>query len=220
MEWAGLGCGGPPDEGLVFTLGGALLTSVRRNCDQAYRGGDLELDLLDRIGAEVELRATDDPVAGWKWVTDEIDAGRPVMVWADISALPYRRVRLQMSRHDIVIVGYDDEQRLAYVVDNDREHVQTVPYDDLARARTSTGFPVPTRHTTYVVKWPECVPNLRAISASALTQAALSLSRGNGPKISDRSSASVQGTGLDGVQVFVDDLRRWPEHLHEGDLHE
>lgn len=32
-----------------------------------------------------------------------------------------------MSRHDIVVVGYDDEQQLAHVIDNDREEVQLAP---------------------------------------------------------------------------------------------
>src|SRR5690606_41573404 len=65
-----------------------------------------------------------------------------------------------MSRHDVVSVGYDDDEELAFVVDNDRDTPQAVPYENLRKARASTGFPVPTRHTTYVVEWPGAAPDL------------------------------------------------------------
>lgn len=85
LHWAGLGWGGPPTEGLVFALGGALdLAYLRSSAVQppvylVGRGGTLELDLPRRLGATAELRCTDDPGEGWAWVRDEIDAGRPVM---------------------------------------------------------------------------------------------------------------------------------------------
>lgn len=61
--------------------------------------------------AHTELRKTDDPILGWKWVTVGLDAGRAVMVWADIAELPYLRVRLRVSRHDIVVICCDGETR-------------------------------------------------------------------------------------------------------------
>lgn len=219
MDWAGLGWGGPPAEGLVFGLGGGLDFSYLRVpglVPPVYlvgRGGDLEVDLLGRLGARVDLRRTDDPVLGWQWVRDELDAGRPVMVWADIAELPYLRVRLQMSRHDIVVVGYDDDEQIAYVVDNDRDDVQQVPYDALARARSSRAFPMPTRHATFVVEWPSEPPDLGATAAEAFAASALALRTG-GPDLVDPTllpGGSVMGTGLDGVQMFADDVGRWPE---------
>lgn len=217
-EWAGLGWGtGGPSEGLVFALGGALDFSYVRSpqlSPQAYlvgRGNDLEDDYLTRIGAKFVVQSTDDPDAGWAFVTDEVDKGRPVMVWADIGELPYLRVRLHMSRHDIVIIGYDDEQRVAYIVDNDRDTTQLVPYDDLRRARSSVGFPTPTRHTTYQVDWPDRVPDLRPIAGAALAASAAFM-RGDAvgappPRV---AAAEVESSGLKGVQDFADDLRCWP----------
>ncbi|WP_278258248.1 BtrH N-terminal domain-containing protein [Nocardioides convexus] len=116
-SWSGRASAGtaPPDEGLVFALSGALDLSYVRDADlmpPVYlvgRGGDLETDLPTRLGAEVSVHATDDPQEGWTWVRDAIREGRPALVWADIAELPYLRVRLQMSRHDIVVIGYDDE---------------------------------------------------------------------------------------------------------------
>ncbi|MBF6137169.1 BtrH N-terminal domain-containing protein [Nocardia puris] len=224
MTWAGLGWGGQLSEGLVFTLGGALdfaylrVDALNPPIYLVGRGADLEVDLLRRLGAKVELRQTDDPVLGWKWVTTELDSGRPVMVWADIAELPYLRVRLRMSRHDIVIVGYDDETRVAYVVDNDRDEIQTVPYDALARARSSTGFPTPTRHATYMVEWPSAAPDLPSMAAAALEQSAATLRHGGPSAIAAPPANGVSGTGLDGVRCFADDVTRWPDIFGDADL--
>lgn len=218
-EWAELGWGSEtPTEGLVFALGGALDFRYLRSHQlhpQAYlvgRGSGLEEDYLTRIGAGVRVRSTDDPELGWAWVTDELDAGRPVMVWADIAELPYLRVRLSMSRHDIVITGYDDDRQIAYVVDNDRDTTQTVPYQNLRAARSSTGFPLPTRHTTYLIDWPRNVPELAAIAGPALAASA-ALMRGTtaGPPTLHVEDPELAASGLAGVQIFANDLRRWPE---------
>src|SRR3546814_4311559 len=112
LEWAGLGWDGPPSEGLVFALGGALGLSYVRSVGLfpplylVGRGGELELDLPRRLGAAAEQRVTDDPAEGWSWVRAEIEGGRPVMLWADIDELPYMRAKLSMKRHDISARGF------------------------------------------------------------------------------------------------------------------
>ncbi|ANI91137.1 Hypothetical protein BJL86_0327 [Dietzia timorensis] len=173
LEWAGLGWDEVPSEGLVFGMGGGLGFTYLRAPGLAPpiyfvgRSSDLEVDLLARLGAEVDVREPDDPETGWGWVRRELQQGRPVLMWADISELPYLNVRLQMSRHDIVVIGYEDDTETAFVVDNDRAEMQKVPYEALARARASRSFPVPTRHTTYFVNWPQILPDLRQTAASA-----------------------------------------------------
>jgi hypothetical protein len=201
---------------VVFALGGALDFCYVRSpqlTPQIYLvgwGSELEQDYLTRVGAKFVVRTTDDPDVGWAFVTDEVGKGRPVMVWADIGELPYLRVRLHMSRHDIVIVGYDDEERVAYVVDNDRDTTQLVPYDNLRRARSSVGFPTPTRHTTYHVDWPDHVPDLRPIASDALGASA-AVMRGDaaGAPLLHVEAAEVESSGLKGVQAFAEDLRSW-----------
>ncbi|KQY10205.1 PRTRC system protein E [Mycobacterium sp. Root135] len=216
-EWAEIAWGSQTlEEGVVFALGGALDFCYVRSpqlTPQTYlvgRGSELEQDYLTRVGATFVVRTTDDPDVGWAFVTDEVDKGRPVMVWADIGELPYLRVRLHMSRHDIVIVGYDDEERVAYVVDNDRDTTQLVPYDKLRRARSSVGFPTPTRHTTYHVDWPDHVPDLRPIAGDALGASA-AVMRGDaaGAPLLHVEAAEVESSGLKGVQAFAEDLRSW-----------
>lgn len=219
-----MGCA-RPREGLVFALSGTLDFSYARS-DELFppvylvgRGPDLEEQYLTNVGAQFEIRATDDGDLGWKWVTDQLDRRTPVMVWADIAHLPYLRARLSMSRHDIVITGYDDDRGVALVVDNDRDSVQLVPYEDLRRARSSTGFPVPTRHTAYIVDWPTTAPDLAAIAGPALIRsaqamAAITDSRG----LTVTRDPEAQKDGLDGVEHFAVDVAAWPDALDDHNL--
>lgn len=227
MEWAGLGWNEVPGEGLVFGMGGGLGFTYLRVPGLAPpiylvgRSSDLEGDLLARLGAEVEVRDTDDPATGWDWVRRELQQGRPVLLWADIAELPYLNVRLQMSRHDIVVVGYDEDTETAFVVDNDRLEVQEVPYEALARARASRSFPVPTRHTTYLVKWPQHLPDLHCTAASALAASVANMQTAAAAIIPDASALppdAVASAGISGVTVFAEDVDQWPQLMSEPEL--
>jgi hypothetical protein len=215
IHWHGLGWDGPPQEGLVFTLGGALGLTYLPSSDDVPplylvgRNSDFEIDLPRRLGGHVSVLTTDDPAEGWSWVAADIDAGRPTLVWADIAELPYLRVQLQMSRHDIVIIGYDLSRRIAFVVDNDRAEVQEVPLDALARARSSTAFPEPTRHRTYRITWPEQLPDLRTIAASAFTQSVRRMRHPSEPGIVDTTTSGVEGMAA--ASRLAEDLQSWTD---------
>ncbi|WP_289008533.1 BtrH N-terminal domain-containing protein [uncultured Thermomonospora sp.] len=219
IEWAGLGWGGPPSEALVFGLGGGLsfhLMHLPGMTPSFYLGGrsaDLELDLCRRLGIAVEKRQTGDPAEAWSWVTAELDAGRPVMVWADIIHLPYLRVRLSNSRHDLVVVGYDEQAGIAYVADNDREDIQQVPLDALAKARDSRGFPGPNRHATFPMRFPEKLPDLLPVAREAAACSAANLRDGR-----DGLHGLLPGRvgytgGLEGIERFAAEIARWPDEL-------
>lgn len=223
LHWHGLGWDGPPDEGLVFALGGALGLSYLRSSELfpplylVGRGADFEVDLPTRLGGVVQVLTTDDPGEGWSWVREELDAGRPSLIWGDIAELPYLRVQLQMSRHDIVVIGYDDERQLAYVVDNDRAEAQEVPLEALARARASQAFPQPTRHCTYRITWPPSLPGIAEVAASAFSQSAGNMRNPSRHSIAGPTTAAVGSEGLEAVALFADDIATWAE-LPEDEL--
>jgi len=215
LHWHGLGWDGPPDEGLVFALGGTLALSYFRSSDLfpplylVGRGADFEVDLPRRLGGRVEVLTTDDAAEGWAWVRDEADAGRPSLVWGDIAELPYLRVQLQMSRHDIVVIGYDEVAEVAFVMDNDRAEVQEVPLKALARARSSTSFPQPTRHCTYRITWPDELPGLAQAAAEAFRQSATNMRHPTQSAIADSTGASVGAEGLAASTELAADARTW-----------
>lgn len=139
MEWAALGWDGAPGEGLVFGLSGGLSFMYTRTPalePPIYfvgRNADMEQLACRRLGISADARRTDNPDEGWRWITEELDAGYPVLIHADIAELPYLRVRLSNTRHSIVVVGYDQGRGIAWLADNDREAIQEVPLDALAR---------------------------------------------------------------------------------------
>jgi len=225
LEWAGLGWDGPPGEGLVLGLGGGLSFSYIRFPDArppvyfVGRSGSMELDLCRRLGIETRRLHADDADEGWRRITREVDAGRPVMIWADIAELPYLRVRLSNTRHSIVVIGYDTDRGVAWVVDNDREAVQEIPVEALMRAHGSDGFLGPNRHATYPMRFPKSLPELLPAARDAAASAAASLR--SGELLFDRATrraAQVIVSGLDGVRVFADDLARWPRLLDADSL--
>ncbi|MEU7141097.1 BtrH N-terminal domain-containing protein [Nocardia sp. NPDC046473] len=227
IDWAGSGWDGPPSEALVFGMGGGLgfqyfqIPGLMPPIYFVGRTADMELDLCARLGIETERKQTDDAELGWSWVADELDAGRPVMVWADILELPYLRVRLSNTRHDIVVIGYDTDADIAYVVDNDRDGFQAVPLPVLAKARNSSGFPDRNRHATYPMRFPDRLPDLLPVARDAAAAAVANL-HGTDQVSAGGSELHLPGGsgifGLAGVERFCGDIARWPVELDPNDL--
>ena len=213
LEYHGLDYGrGPLSEGAVFGLAGGLgflfleLPQLRPPVYLVGRTSNLERDVATHLGLDLELKQTDDPDEGWRWVRDEIDAGRPPMVWADIAELEYLRVRMSNTRHDILVIGYDDDTQTALIADNDREELQRCSFASLAAARSSSGFPGPNRHGTFVYGWPSRLRDPREAVEAALRRAVANMREG-GESLADLPGAA----GLEGVDRFAASYPSWPE---------
>lgn len=203
---------GPLSEGMVFGLGGGLgflYVDVPQMTPPVYlvgRTGTMEEDVARHLGVPLDVLETDDPAQGWGWVRDAIDAGRPPMVWADIAELEYLRVRMSNTRHDIVIVDYDEEAGVAWIADNDREELQRCSLASLAAARSSSAFPGPNHHRVYDYHWPGALGDPAAAIRAGLRTAAANMSGGGA------ALAGLQGsTGLDGVRAFTASYPGWPQ---------
>ncbi|WP_372972535.1 BtrH N-terminal domain-containing protein [Marinobacter sp.] len=230
LHWADLGWedlpGRLPGEGLVFGLGGGLSFMYTRYpglTPPMYlvgRNADMELDFCRRLNIDTHRQQTDDADEAWHLVRSEIDAGRPVMVWCDIAELPYLRVRLSNTRHDVVIIGYDDGRGTVFIVDNDREEVQEVPMDAFRSAHGSNGFPGPNRFATYPMRFPTRLPDLLTCARDAAASAARVLG-GEDALLFDVSTlpeGSLVASGVEGVQAFADDIITWPYRLDPDEL--
>lgn len=206
----------PLSEGMVFGLGSGLgfayveLTQMDPPVYLVGRTAGLEHDICTHLGIGLDLRRTDDPAEGWAVLRDALDAGRPTMVWADIQHLDYLRVRLQMTRHDIVVTGYDEEAGVAFVADNDRDEIQRCSLAALARARNSAAFPGPNRHATWLMDFPAELPDPATAVDRALAGAVENM-RGGG----DGLTARAEGMGLAGVDAFAAAYPEWPERFGE-----
>src|SRR4051794_29251055 len=217
LEHRGLDYGaGPLTEGAVFGLGGGLgafyieLPGMMPPVYLVGRTGELERDIAAVVDADLEVRETEDAGEAWDWITREIEAGRPPMVWADIAKLDYLRVQLSNTRHDILVVGYDEDEGIALIADNDRDELQRCALDSLAAARNSDGFPGPNRHTTFFYDWPSSLPEPHVAAERALRQAVLNM-RGDPAAV-----GSIPGpTGLDAIDAFAAGYPGWPSTFAE-----
>lgn len=207
---------GPLSEGAVFGLAGGLgflyleMPEMKPPIYLVGRTADLERDVADHLGVGLSVRETDDPEEGWSWVREEVDAGRPPMVWADIGHLDYLRVRMHNTRHDIIVVGYDEAENIAWIADNDRDELQPCELDSLARARSSDAFPGPNLHTTFLYDWPE-----RLRDPAEAARAAIERAVGNMRDGGDAVAGLPGAFGLEGVERFAVAYPAWPETLGE-----
>jgi hypothetical protein len=204
----------PVSEGTAFGVGAGLgfayveLPDADPPLYLVGRTAGLERDCCAHLGIALDLRRTDDPDEGWRWLREELDASRPTMVWADIGELEYLNVRLRMTMHDIVVCGYDEAEGVALVADNDRDEIQRCSLPALARARNSRAFPAPNRHATWVMRFPAALPEPEPTIAAAIAQAVENM------RVGGRSlGGSGAPMGLDAVAVLERDFPAWPERF-------
>ncbi len=210
----------PISEDVAFGLGGSLaftyleIPELAPAAPPIYlvgRSGDLEVDFCKNVGVELDLRETDDPDEAWQWVKSELDSGRPTMVWADIAELDYLRVKMSNTHHDIVLCGYDENEGVVLVADNDREEIQRCSGGSLARARMSSGFPSPNRNATFLMRWPNKLRDPREAIRAAVDGSIVTMRT---------ASQSVFGgevtSGLASVDHFVAQYPHWPDLFGEG----
>jgi hypothetical protein len=217
LEFHGLSWTGEPlSEAMAFGLGGGLgcfyyeLPDMRPPLYLVGRGGGLERGVCEHLEIDLDLRKTDDPDEAWRWLRDELDAGRPTMINADIIELDYLRVKLSNTMHDIVVTGYDEDDGVALVADNDREEIQRCSLDSLRRARASQGFPGPNHHATWIMRFPAALPEPRVAIERAIAQ-----SVSNMTEAAEGLAGLDPACGLDHVANLADSYRRWPDVFGE-----
>lgn len=92
--------------------------------------------IFEQLGIQPEIRQTDNADKGLKNLTDALEAGKPVIVWADMYTLAYNRpvvkTKDDYGMMPLLVYGYDDSA----VHIADRAHVPlTAAPDELAAAR-------------------------------------------------------------------------------------
>jgi hypothetical protein len=234
LEFHGLGYGPAPlSEGMVLGLGGGLAFAFAD--DVPIFGGDgarlpiylngrsdrFEADLCRNLGIGFDLRRTDDPAEGWRWLREELDEGRPTMVWANMRDLDYQRVKLDNTRHDIVVIDYDEDDGAAVVADYAFEEIQRCSLESLARARAASAFPGRTQHGTWVMEFPDALPDLRTAVASGIRGAVRTMRTEDEMAWQIRDGRGHSTTvpyrqGLRAIDALVESYASWPQRFGAG----
>jgi hypothetical protein len=213
LEHNGLSFTGRPlSEAMVFGLAGGLdfrFGQPQRMDPPVWitgRSATLESDLCTHIGADAELRQTDDPEVGWRWVAEKLDRGEPALIWADIHELSYLQVHLHNTWHDLIVVDHDAERRTATVLDFAFDEPQECTLESLARARCADAMPAgANRHATWFVDFPEALPDARETIVQAVRRAVANMR----PDAENDPFRWLGEPGLAGLELFVDDFAAW-----------
>ncbi|MFL5911846.1 MAG: BtrH N-terminal domain-containing protein [Gaiellaceae bacterium] len=219
LEHAGLSYGREPvSEAFAFGLSGGLdfewTASPRPDPWPAMPSGvwlmgrriELEDMFWEHVGAQVVIQTSDDPRRGWEWVAEEIDAGRPVMLRAELGEMEYLDVPLRNAHHVLVVVGYDESRAL--VSDGETNQLQWCSLACLSRARAIGRFPTPTEHRSWLVRLPDQLPPAedairRAVGAAARTM-----------RTAQRDPCGTgEPCGLAAVRSFARDYPDWPDRF-------
>lgn len=202
----------PLSEGAVFGLSGALDLRVRMVVDGVPaidlegRAGSLETDLCRHLGISGELCLTDDPQAGWQALQAELDAGHPTLVRADLRELDYRGGDRHDTRHAIVVIGYDTDAGIAWVVDQGFPEPQRCSLAALARARASVWGAEPVRHAMLRLRPRRRLADPGDAITAALRRTLSSMRGGNGlPAFPNVHS------GLAAIDALADGWSQLPE---------
>ncbi len=157
------------------------------------------------LGASIQVRTEDDPVRAWSRVREAIDRGLAPILSTDLRFLPYWRTSTPFNGHRVVIAGYDEEDEVALVADTEREALQEVAFDDLERARASSGQPLGyTGRLWMEVDAPARSPVWRDAIADALRRQARHM------------LLSQDGhSGISALERFAEELGSWSERARD-----
>ena len=160
----------------------------------------LERDLCAHLALDFEEGADDDADRAWQTAQAWIDRGVPLLLHVELSALPYYHTRTPFPGHRVVLAGYDDARRVAFLADTQFPGLQEVSYDALRAARTAQIPPIPLRNEWLAIQ-PTRAPR-------ALGDAVLAALRDNALAM-DLDRAPHQA--IMGMELLAEDFENWAD---------
>lgn len=162
----------------------------------------LEVDLGKNLGFEISVEKDDDFDASFKILKQEVNNNHPLIVWVDAYYLPYFKTPYHFSVHRVILVGYNDKEKLVYIADNEREEIREVSFDLFKEARTSSGFPLPTENRYFKIRVGKDIKPYRLAIKDALSKTADTMLR-----------SEKEYEGIKGMRNMAKDLPEWKDIL-------
>lgn len=198
-------------EEMIFGLGSGIgFTYVRQRDAFLFggRGGNLEINIGSSCGFEVEIEQSENADYAWRKSKEKIDAGLPQILDVNMFYLDYVKEKLHMeegfnfSGHKVILIGYNDEDNVAYLLDYLWRNTVMIDVNLLKKARDSKIKPgSPSNASITIIKPHELYP----IEFS----------------IKDAIDYNVQqmlypvgyGLGLKAITRFFAEIKSWPDIL-------
>ncbi|NOY69336.1 MAG: BtrH N-terminal domain-containing protein [Deltaproteobacteria bacterium] len=213
-------CGLELSEDAVFGLGSGIeFLHIRgENIDPAVvavgRSITMEADAASALGIDYTETIEQDNDRAWEVVRAEIMENRPVMLTGDIFFLDYRNYKVRFPAHRFVLVGFDDDKKIAYIADRVDPAPQPCSYSALRESRN------PDSGITTLNLWGKfhgtTMKNtmVEAIKTAVQTTSERMTGRDNISEELFKTAAgpgTVISTGLEGIKTFGSDIRLFYE---------
>lgn len=175
------------------------------------RTGWLERVFFENLGIDHEIHEGESFEVAWESITEQIDAGDPVMIFTDLYYLDYYDTDTHFAPHSLLVVGYEagDETTEGYVhlADSEFETLQRLPLDRLEKALTSTHV-VPLQCRYLTIEEPTVTVEFGQAATAAARETATYMLDADA---SERSAKFFAGQGVDQTEAFAADLPNWHE---------
>jgi hypothetical protein len=155
----------------------------------------LEHDLCAHLALDFEQGANDDADCAWQTAKEWIDRGVPLLLNVELSQLPYYNTRTPFPGHRIVLAGYDDARRVAFLADTQLPGLQEVSYDTVRAARAAD---ISLRHEWLAIKPTKDPVPLAGAVVSALRDNALGMNLDRAPH-----------QAIMGMELLAEDFENW-----------
>ncbi|MFQ6119964.1 MAG: BtrH N-terminal domain-containing protein [Methanosarcinales archaeon] len=80
--------------------------------------------LCENLNIKIETHKTSSPKKAWKIAKETMDNNEPLLISADMYYLEYSDVDMHFGGHYLVLVGYDEDNGVAYIADTGMDGLQ------------------------------------------------------------------------------------------------
>jgi len=214
-------CGLDLSEASVFGLGAGLesifvkMEGLTPEVILFGRSISMEADATTALGIDYVEQPEMDNDKAWSDVKNEVIEGRPTMLTGDIFFLDYRDYKVRFPAHRFVLLGFEDEKKIAFVADRINHEPEICSYGALKKSRNpDTG--ISTFNLWGKFHGTEVKNSLETACINAITTCAKRMMGKDTSQMDLLKSVSpesaVIASGLDGLSKFAEDLRDWHEH--------
>lgn len=179
------------------------------------RGSSMEADVALALDVDYQERTELNDVRAWETVRREIDEGRPTMLSGDVFYLDYSDAPVHFPAHRFVLVGYDDDRRIAFIADRRAPEPQECSYDGLAKSRnpasTLSTFNLWGKFEDTLIQRPIRDAYVTALKKTAGRMLGTDTSQATLIRMSAGSQSVEVTTGLAALVAFGESLPTWPD---------
>lgn len=194
-------------EEMCFGIGGGLgfYYTVNNNISPSHmifvRGPGMEATFFSLIDKETLWKHTDKDVI--EILKEYINRDIPVIIQTDIYYLDYYNSNTHFPGHIVSVWGYDDENKIMFVADNNLEGLQEVAYDDFKAGMASKDLSNPLNNNYINVELGSYGINLSGLIPEAI--------RENARKMLYGCSGGRGESGVHKIKLWSEDLPRWKD---------